>query len=122
MKAFLFVLLSCLISLSLSGDCNPGANNGVKTLSDCKSLSMDVPIYNQCCMINYVDTSGTTYNCCYEMSANILIHFEQYKAKIKEDIDRYYYPSHPRADTIKKYECSSKYLKISILALILVLF
>ena len=121
MKAFLFVLLSCLISLSLSGECNPRANNGVKTLSECKSLSMDVPNYNQCCMINYVDTSGTTYNCCYEMSANIIVHFEQNKAKIKDDIDKAY-PGYPNADTIKKYECSSKYLKISILALILVLF
>ena len=121
MKAFLSILLSCLISLSLSAQCNPGANHGVSSLNECKGLQMNYPNYNQCCMIKYVDTQGTTYNCCYEMSANIIVHFEQNKAKIKDDIDKAY-PGYPNADTIKKYECSSKYLKISILALILVLF
>ena len=121
MKAFLSILLSCLISLSLSAECNPGANHGVSSLNECKGLQMNYPNYNQCCMIRYVDTKGTTYNCCYEMSANIIVHFEQNKAKIKDDIDKAY-PGYPNADTIKKYECSSKYLKISILALILVLF
>ena len=121
MKAFLFVLLSCLISLSLSIKCDPYAYKGVSSLSQCKNLDKDY-IDNQCCMITYIDVKGTTYKCCYEFSADKLVHYDsKYYSIIKREIQDYY-SFYPAVERIRYYECSSYYLKMSILALLLVLF
>ena len=122
MKAFLFVLLSCLISLSLSIKCDPYAYKGVSSLSQCKNLDKNY-VDNQCCMITYIDVKGTTYKCCYEFSADKLVHYDsKYYSIIKREIHDKYYSSYPEVERIRYYECSSYYLKMSILALLLVLF
>ena len=122
MKAFLFVLLSCLISFSLSILCNPRAYDGVTYLSQCKNLDKAYS-ENQCCMITYTDKSGTTYKCCYEFSADTIVHYDsKYYSLIKREIHDRYYPTFPEVERLRYYECSSDYIKISILALLLVLF
>ena len=118
------LILACLIiSLSLTATvpaCYPNYKNGVSFAFECKGVATQYD-NDECCMVTYIDTESNVYHVCYEFDAHMFVRFDEFKQKIKESID-YYYPTAPRTDIISYYTCSSNYLKMSLLALLLVLF
>ena len=75
---------------------------------------------NECCMISYTDEEGDKYNVCIEFDAYMLTHYEQFKSEIKTFIHEYYV-GFPYVSSLDYLYCSSKYIKFSLFALLLVL-
>ena len=121
MRNLSLFIFSSLIAFIFNDACTPAYLSGVDSLSKCSNLSIISPEYNECCMITYTDENSDTYKVCYEMSAKIIIHYEQYIQLIKNDIQGFY-PNSPRVKSIDYYVCSSNYLKVSLFALFLILF
>ena len=122
MKIFSLLIFSSLIAFILNlyrEECNPSYQYGFVSLSTCSRLGKKYD-FDECCMINYTDEEDNVYNVCVEFDAKMLTHYEQYKSGIKTFI-RSYYPLHPRVKTLNHLYCSSKYIKFSFLALLLVL-
>ena len=120
MRILSILLFSSLIAFIFNDPCTPAYKNGVNSLSQCSGLQKSY-LYNECCMITYTDDNGDTYKVCYEMSANTITHYEQNIQLIKDAISNTY--SHfPRVKSLDNYVCSSNYLKVSLFALLLILF
>lgn len=120
MKNISLIIFSSLIAFILNLPCNPLHNGGVEYTSQCVLLEKSY-IYNECCKITYTDYDDKTYSVCYELSAYDIFHFEQVKQTIK-DIIFSFYPDAPKIYSIDYYTCSSTYLKVALLSLVLILF
>ena len=121
MKLFSFLIFSSLISFMSNLDaslCSPDYLNGDVNPYICSRLptaSSD----NECCMIYFTGEDEASYRVCFEMTARMIIHFNEYKSQIEKLIDE---QSHFYVFYIDNYSCSSKFIKVSFLALLLVLF
>ena len=120
LSLLIFCSLIAFIFNQLGGICDPAYKNGVDRLKDCSSVDK-ASNYNECCMIAYTDYDGESFKVCYEMDARTIIHYEQNKQKIKDYISKTY-SNNAEVKDLDYYECSSKYLKMSLLALALILF
>ena len=124
MKIFTHLIFISLISLFISTQddsyyCNPGIYKGDVSLRTCAEIGRSFT-YNECCMITYTDTESNVYHVCYVLSARSIIHFDHNIELIKQNIQSYY-PKDPLVSTIDYFECSSKYVQLSFLALLLIL-
>ena len=120
LSLLVFCSLIAFILNQYGAICNPGVHNGVSYLSDCSSLPKSYD-YNECCMISYTDYDGYSYKVCYEMDAKTIIHYLKNKQEIKDYIYSLHFTSAEVKD-LDYFVCSSKYLKMSLLALALILF
>ena len=117
MKIFSAIIFSSLLAFIFNSDpCIP--DHGVYYPSDCSYLS--VWEGNFCCMITYTDSKSNTYNVCYELDLVMIYNFDDYYYTIKGVIESYY-PRAPSIYSIDYFECSSKFVKLSFFALLLIL-
>ena len=125
MKVFSLLLFISLIAAFISSEeeimaCNPYVRQGDVNRKYCADIGRNF-IDNECCMVTYTDNDSTVYHVCVLMNAHMITHFEQYKRSISDHINSYY-PLPALVSTIDYFECSSNYLKLSLLALLLILF
>ena len=117
MKIFSAIIFSSLLAFIFNANpCVP--DHGVDYLSDCSYLS--VWEGDLCCMVTYTDYENEVYHVCYEITAHMIYHFEDYDSRMKDVIESYY-PGAPSIDTIDYFYCSSKFVKLSFFALLLIL-
>ena len=124
MKIFSLLIFISLISSFIfyvyeNTYCRPDYKNGAVSLSICSRVAKSFD-GNECCMISYTDEEGDHYNVCVEFDAYMLTHYEESKSEIKTFIHSYY-QSYPYVSTLDNLYCSSKYIRFSFLALLLVL-
>lgn len=127
MKNFSFLIFASLISLftSLSPEeeynlCNVNIERGKVSRRFCADQGRSFK-ENICCMVTYTDTESQDYHVCYLMTAKKIIYFEQFYEEIRNEI-KYYYSEYAPVSTINYFECSSKYLKLTFLAILSLLF
>ena len=122
MKFLCLLLLSSLISYSLTySQCNPGYKSGVKTAQECLQAAVTQGTGNVCCMIKYLDYNADYWQVCWEIDAERIVHFNNYIDYLKSTINAYYQGSAP-VSLVIDFHCSSNYIKMSLLALLLLLF
>ena len=124
MKIFSLLIFISLISSFIfyvydNTYCRPDYNQGAVSLTICSHVEKSFK-GNECCMISYTDEEGDNYDVCIEFDAFMLTHYEQFKSEIKTFIHSYY-PNAPYVSSLNNLYCSSKYIKFSFLALLLVL-